>query len=135
MILKMFSSEFLLLAVSCLQPLIIGFVAFLGLGRQVGSTELAQSLATVNQKLGAFRFYECAGYSRLGSLIRYNISFFSILIAFIIYDIDFVFFVSEVLMLSGYGALCWTVFLFFMLCLVVGLWYDYCSVGYSWYVA
>jgi NADH:ubiquinone oxidoreductase subunit 3 (subunit A) len=133
--LKMFSSEFLILATSCLQPLVIGLVAFSGLGRQIASADLAQSLATVNQKLGAFRFYECASYSRLGSLLRYNVSFFSILIAFIIYDIDFIFLVSEVLMLSGYGAACWFAFSFFILCLVVGLWYDYSSVGYSWYAS
>jgi NADH:ubiquinone oxidoreductase subunit 3 (subunit A) len=132
---KMFSSEFLILSASCLQPLVIGVVAFFGLGRQIASADLAQSLATVNQKLGAFRFYECAGYSRLGSLLRYNISFFSILIAFIIYDIDFIFLVSEVLMLSGYGAACWFALSFFILCLVVGLWYDYSSVGYSWYAS
>jgi NADH:ubiquinone oxidoreductase subunit 3 (subunit A) len=132
---KMFSSEFLFLAASCLQPLVVGFAAFAGLGRQATSADLAQSLATVDQKLGAFRFYECASYSRLGSLLRYNISFFSILVAFIIYDVDFIFLFSELLMLSGYGAACWFVLAFFVLCLVVGLWYDYSAVGYSWYAS
>ena len=69
---KMAISELLLLILSCAQPAIIGLLAFVGLGRQVSSKDLAQSLSSMHQKLGVYRFYECATYSRLNGLAKYQ---------------------------------------------------------------
>ena len=118
---KMAISELLLLILSCAQPAIIGLLAFVGLGRQVSSKDLAQSLSSMHQKLGVYRSYECATYSRLNGLVKYQISFFSIVVAYIVYDIDLVFFVAEVVMVPHYGLVCLLVMAFFFLCLIVGL--------------
>lgn len=118
---KMGLTELALIALSCSQPIIIGLLAFMGLGRQVSSSDLAQSLSSMHQKLGNYRFYECATYSRLGSLVRYQISFFSVLIAYVVYDVDLVFFVSEAIMLSSYGIVGYCLLAFFILCMVIGL--------------
>lgn len=129
---QMAVSELSLLILSCSQPAIVGLFAFIGLGRQVSSKDLAQSLSSMHQKLGVYRFYECATYSRLNGLVKYQISFFSIVVAYIVYDIDLVFFVAEVVMVPHYGLVCLLIMAFFFMCLLVGLWYDYVSVGYSW---
>jgi NADH:ubiquinone oxidoreductase subunit 3 (subunit A) len=57
--------------------------------------------------------------------------FFSIVIAFIIYDVDFVFFFSEVFMLANYGFIAYWVLSCFLLLMFVGLWYDYFILGFS----
>ena len=75
----------------------------------------------VRNQTSAFRFFECAAYSRLGSRLHYNIQTFSICLAFLLYDIDLFFFFAEATHLDTNGALDLCIMAVFLLLFMAGL--------------
>jgi len=81
--------------------------------------------------LAAFRFYECATYSRLSSAFVYPISFTLVLCAYVIYDVDLALFLSEVLLLSDAGLAEVSIFGMLVVFTAAGLLFDYRLSGYG----
>ena len=73
------------------QPIIIGLVAFIGTMNCLQSSAMFSVNLANRARLGTFRFYECATFSRSTALFRYGIAFTSILCAYLVYDIDLLF--------------------------------------------
>jgi NADH:ubiquinone oxidoreductase subunit 3 (subunit A) len=117
---------------SVTQPLCVGLFAYVGLARALARSGFGSTLSSRRERLAAFRFYECATYSRLASAFVYPLSFTMVLCAYVIYDVDLALFLCEVLLLADAGLV--ELFAFSMLTgfTVVGLVYDYRASGYSW---
>jgi NADH:ubiquinone oxidoreductase subunit 3 (subunit A) len=116
--------EFALLALACFQPLIIGTIAFYGVGRVMDLGGVDQRLSSIRSRISGFRFYECATYSRLTGMLAYGSQVFSILIAYLIYDVDLLFFFAEAMFLADYGVTEFCVLSTFMALFVLGVSFD-----------
>lgn len=128
----MSSVEFVLGYVACFQPLVIGLAAFIGLGRFAPAGATSAHISTTRNSLSAYRFFECATYSRLGSRLNYNVQTFSICMAFLLYDLDLFFFLPEASHLESNGPLELFAIAVFLAFFVVGLWFDYTRFGFEW---
>jgi len=86
---------------ACFQPLVIGLIVMLGVGRFTPMGAHSAFTGGVRNNTTAFRFFECATYSRLGSQLHYNVQVFSICLAFLLYDVDLFFFLAEAVHLDS----------------------------------
>lgn len=91
----MLTFDVLLLVMSSFQPIIIGHVAFMGIGRIVSVEDFFLSNSDVRSVSLNSRVYECATYSKLSNLFSYNINTTLLMLTFLIYDIDFIFFLQR----------------------------------------
>lgn len=128
----MSSMEFVLGYVACFQPLVIGLAAFVGLGRLVPSSATSAHTGTSRNHLSAYRFFECATYSRLGGRLSYNMQTFSVCMAFLLYDLDLFFFLPEAAHLESNGPLELAVIGVYLAFFAAGLWFDYTRFGFEW---
>jgi len=126
----MFTLEMFVLFLASFQPIAIGVLAYIGLGR-VASRELLNSFGGVREKVAAYRFYECAAYSRLTQLVRYGIPFLSLCLAYIVYDVDIMLLIAEMPVVVHYGVVEIYALLLFIALFILALWYDYRALGYS----
>jgi len=124
----MYSFEVFILLISCIQPLLIGSLIFIGIGI-LKPQHLLNKLNTIRNRLTAYRFYECSTYSRLTSTIKYGSQFFTLFIAFLIYDVDLIFLLSEVIFLSENAFNDLIIIIVFILLFLLGLSYDKYNTG------
>lgn len=129
---RMGSIEFVLGYVACFQPLVIGLAAFLGLGRLVPAAAPAGQAGSTRTTLSAYRFFECATYSRLGSRLSYNMQTFSICMAFLLYDLDLFFFLPEAVHFETNSPFELGFLALYLLFFMGGLWFDYTRFGFEW---
>jgi NADH:ubiquinone oxidoreductase subunit 3 (subunit A) len=123
--------ELLLMLVAAAQPLCVGLLAYVGLVRTLSRSGLGSVLSSRRDRLAAFRFYECATYSRLSSSFVYPLSFTLVLCAYVVYDVDLALFLCEVLLLSDAGLAEVFVLVILIFTTIVGLVYDYRVGGYG----
>lgn len=123
--------EVTLLVISVTQPLCVGALAYVGLSRSLARSGLGSVVSARRERLAAFRFYECATYSRLSSAFVYPISFTLVLCAYVIYDVDLALFLSEVLLLSDAGLAEVSIFGMLVVFTAAGLLFDYRLSGYG----
>jgi len=128
----MFTLEFLISIISCFLPLIVGFLAFIGLGRLIDLTSFFSSFGLYNSKTTAFRLYECATYSRLSNLFSYSINNISIFLAFIVYDIDLIFFLPSSSYINNFGFIDHFIWFLFLFLFALGIYYDKQTFGFNW---
>jgi len=127
----MFSFEFLIIFISCFQPLLIGILVFVGVGRIFNKT-VFNKLGSIRSKLSSFRFYECATYSRLSSMVVYGSQFFTIFLAFLVYDVDLIFILPSTILSSDYSIDDLVLLLIFILLFIAGMSYDKKNTNFSW---
>ena len=125
----MFSFEFLILCISCFQPLVLGILVFIGIGN-ITTKIFLNKAGSIRSKLSSFRFYECATYSRLTSMVVYGSQFFSIFLAFLIYDVDLIFILAEVIFFADYSIDDLLVLSVFILLFICGVMYDKYTTGF-----
>jgi len=130
---KMFSLDFFILFVSFSQPLIVGLLAYIGLGRYVSKSSLSV-WSDKSIKTSQVRVYECSTFTRLSPVTKYAIPMSNLLCAFIVYDVDLILFVSEVVSLLTYSVAELIILFFFIFCFFCGLVIDYRKTGTSWYI-
>jgi len=128
----MLSFDFVVASVACTQPLIIGLLAFIGFGRVTAWTTVYQSLTGLRSSITNFRVYECATATRLNNLVSFNFAFFSVIVTFLIYDVDLVFFASELILISGSGPLELIVLTLLLFLLVFGLVLELRVNNFNW---
>lgn len=127
----MFSTEFVIMVLFYCQNILAGLLIAKGLKKLMHS-EGSQGIVT-NRKsnISSYRFYECATNSRGGASLRYYLGFTTLICAFIIYDVDLIFFFSEMVLLVDYGITETFIFFIFVFFFIIGLWMDYRRVGFS----
>lgn len=112
----------------------IFFIILLALSilSRVNSSLLYQRSWSNRKHIKTSRFFECAAYSRLNSQFRYDIQTLGIFAAFIIYDVDLIFFIPEVYHISMWS--CHQFFFFFayvyIFCLALSI--DRAKGGFYW---
>jgi NADH:ubiquinone oxidoreductase subunit 3 (subunit A) len=94
----MHTQDFALMFLLTAQPLFLFCLLFLLTHRSLNQSSLFSRLFAIRQRTRSVRFFECAAHSRLVSQLRYSIQVLSLLVLFIIYDVDLLFFLSEALM-------------------------------------
>ena len=124
-------SEIIFFAVSTSQPLCVGLLAYLGFFRTLARSGLSSVIAARRERLTAFRFYECATYSRLSSSFTYPLSFITVLCSYLVYDVDLSLFLCEVLLVTDAGAAEFVIFTALTVFTILGLTYDYKLGGYG----
>jgi NADH:ubiquinone oxidoreductase subunit 3 (subunit A) len=126
------SLEFVLSLVACFQPLVIGALVVVGLGRLSPPLGAGGRAGGLRGSTSAFRFFECASYSRLSSRLHYNMQTFSICLAFLLYDIDLFFFFAESTHLDSNSIYELCLLAIFLGLFMFGLWFDYTRFGFEW---
>ncbi len=128
----MLTSEFIILLLSLLQPLFVGLILLLLSKLGLNSRFFFFFIKNIRFKFKSINFFECAVYSRLLNIITYDIFMLSLCILFILYDVDLIFFFTEVLCVD-YWVYNELLFIFInLLLLFCGLWYDYLYLGFNW---
>lgn len=131
----MVSVDIIFFFISCTQPILVGVLAYIGLGRSSSWVEFFKSTSSLRSKVTNYRVYECATPSRLNNLISFNLSFFSIMLTFLIYDVDLVFFASELLLLHSFGFVEAFILFVFFIFLVLGLVFEAKQTNFNWKVS
>lgn len=93
------SSEALFLVGVYTQPVLLGFILFFLARPGLLSRVLFLQLKAPRRRTKSTRFFECAAYSRLVGQFRLELLTLGLALAFIVYDVDLVFFLAE--------ATCW----------------------------
>lgn len=127
----MFGLEFLLLIVVSFEPALIGLLVFIGLGREVGINNILKLIYSSRASSTPYRFYECASYSRLAPVVVYSLPFILVLLAYLIYDVDFILLVSESSLASTFGLYETGVLICYIYFFGLGLLIDYVVSGYA----
>ena len=91
----MFFFDTILIFLSLVQPILIGHLALFGLMRVTNFGNFNTNLSGIRSKFLVSRVYECATYSKLSSLFSYSLNTLSVLLVFLIYDIDLIFFFQK----------------------------------------
>lgn len=117
--------------VATLQPIVIGLIAIVGIGRSFNGSFFFKKTNGIRSKLPVTRLYECSTYSRLSQVVIFEISYFSIALSHIIYDVDFIFFLSEVTVLGDYSMLDVFALTYLLVLFFLGLWFDDTLSGFS----
>lgn len=124
-------AEALLLVVAVSQPLCVGAFAYVGALRLLSRGGFGLLASTRRERVSAFRFYECATYSRLASMFAYPISFVMVLCSYIIYDVDVALFVCEALLAADAGLSELFILAALVALTAAGLVFDYRTSGYG----
>lgn len=95
----MLTSNFLIMFISLLQPLFLVIIIFISCFSGGSSTIL--EYFTNTKKLKNTKYFECATYSQKTIYLRYDIQVLSLATMFIIYDVDLLFFISEVFLIQS----------------------------------
>lgn len=78
------------------------------------------------------RLFECAVYSRLNSQLRYSVQALGLLAAFVIYDVDLIFFLPEVCHVSAWAPHQAAIFAAYVGFFLFALAYDNKKGGFMW---
>lgn len=115
-----------------LQPPFIGLLLF-SLTRQglLNRTYLT-SLRFIRKKAKGARYFECAVYPRLVGRLKYDLQVLSFVLIFVLYDVDLVFFYSEILTFDTWAPSQALLFAVYAVFFVGGLAYDIIRQGLNW---
>lgn len=120
----MFSFEYLLIILSNFQFLYLVYLLFVSLKRLFYLDNFFKLFFNSNKNNTNTRLYECATISRKNNFFVYSVNFLSLIISYLIYDVDLLFFFSEATVLSTLNldeCLYLILFVFFF---YVGLFFD-----------
>lgn len=120
---------FFFLAVSQ-QPLFIGIIFFLYSG--FGLSALVPYLGGSRDNKIGLRFYECTASSRGTPYINYDLFVVAFCVLFLIYDVDLIFFLSEVTYVSSWSPVEAMLALSFLVLGLMGLVYELRLFNFNW---
>jgi NADH:ubiquinone oxidoreductase subunit 3 (subunit A) len=121
----MSSIDNFILVLSSVQPIIIGNIVVFGLGKVYNKSDVLSSIGGVKVKSLNSRIYECGSYTKSNNLLHYSLNTIELLLSYLIYDVDLIFFFSEVTILLTMSTTSLLVLLLFLLLFVVGVFFDY----------
>lgn len=128
----MFLFDTIIIFLSMIQPILIGHLALFGLMKVTNFGNLNTNLSGIRSKFLVSRVYECATYSKLSSLFTYSLNTLSVLLVFLIYDIDLIFFFSEISLILTFGFAEILVILILIILFVFAICFDNKGDMFSW---
>ena len=128
----MFDLDFLLLLISFLQPTVIAYVIFFFTKNSLFYFSWFEQLSFIKKKKKSIKFFECSVYSRLINYYQYDIHCFMFCVLFILYDVDLIFFFSEVIFFDMWSFLEIFLFIFYLFFFYFGFWYDFERYSLYW---
>lgn len=128
----MFNADFIIIILSSVQPLIIGLIVTISFNNMFFNSKFYKYYNNLRNKTTTTKLYECSTYSRLNNKYTYSIQTVSMCLAYLIYDVDIVFFFSESTQLLDYSINeLWILFLLFFF-FVYGIFFDYKKLTFNW---
>lgn len=120
----MINLDSLLTVLALIQPLLLGTLVILGVGRQF-NLDGYKVYGAIRQRNQPSRLYECATYSRLSAKLSYEPNTLGLIGAYLIYDVDLIFLLAECAMLTALTISDVGAIIIFVSCLVLALCYDF----------
>lgn len=127
----MINFDLLLTLVCLIQPLLIGILIVLGIKGQKNFSYF-KLYSAIRESSQPSRLYECSTYSRLSSKFTYQVWTLSLMMAFLIYDIEVLFLTSLIGILFIGSLLDWAIILLLVIGLAFAVIYDYSTEGILW---
>lgn len=124
--------DLLILICSCFQPIIIGYLVFIGMGLQFSIFSFFFKNTAINFKNSSTRLYECSTNYRLAHLVLFELNALGVVLAYLVYDVDFIFFLSEIPLFNYYSNLSWLLYLYLFALFLLGLCVDFQLFGIKW---
>lgn len=118
--------------ISAFQPIVIGYLSLLSIYNLVSYDFFFFSTQGSDISLLNSRVYECSTYSRLNNMFSYDINTISLLLAFLVYDVDFIFFFAETSVIFNLTILDFFIFLVFLVLFIFGILFDVKLGNLSW---
>lgn len=111
--------DLIIVIIACFQPIIIGFVVTIGISQVTLSFSVFKKLSAHKSKVTSTRLYECSTNYRLAHFVIFELNAIALVLLYLIYDVDFMFFLAETTTLSNYSMtnlfmLAYLVFLFIL---------------------
>lgn len=120
----MFNFDLFIIILSCTQPFIIGYIVIFSFNSFFYNIFFYSIFNNLRSKTINTKLYECATNSRLNSKFIYKIFNMSTCVLFIVYDVDLIFFLSEMTNFFSYDLFTLSIFFFLVILLVFGLFID-----------
>lgn len=125
-------TDLLITILSCFQPIIIGFLAIVGIVNQFSTSAFFKKNNSHRQKTTSTRLYECSTNYRLAHFVIFEVNAMGIVLAYLIYDIDFIFFLAETTTIANYSFTNFFLLLYFFFLFLIGLVLDNKIFGIKW---
>ena len=91
----MFNFDTTIIILASVQPLLIGLLVTLSFNNLFFNSKFYKYYNNIRNKTTTTKLYECSTYSRLNNKYTYGVQTISMCLAYIIYDVDVIFFFSE----------------------------------------
>lgn len=121
-----------LMLIFYVQPPVLAYIIFLLTKNFIFNFTWFENISNVKKKRKSIKFFECSVYSRLINYYKYDIHCLIFCILFILYDVDLVFFFSEVIFLDNWSILNFFLFYVYVLFFIIGFWYDFERYSLYW---
>ena len=121
----MFYFDLIIIIISAIQPLIIGFLVLLSIKNYFYNFFFFKYYNNLRIKTITTKLYECSTYSKLTTKYSYNIYTLSSCIMFLVYDVDLIFFFSETTTFINNSIFNLFVLLFLFILFIAGFIFDY----------
>lgn len=128
----MFNIDLLIIILASVQPLIIGLIVTLSINNLFYNSKFYKYYNNIRSKTTTTKLYECSTYSRLNNNFTYSIQTASMCLAYLIYDVDVIFFFSESTHLSNYNINEFWVLIILILFFILGIFFDYNKLTFNW---
>lgn len=128
----MFYFDLLIIILSCIQPLVIGFLVLLSFKNYFYNIYFYRFYNSHRSKSITTKLYECSTYSKLTNKFSYNIYTMSCCLLFLIYDVDLIFFFSESTNIINNSYYDCIILLLLIILFIVGLMFDYKLITFNW---
>lgn len=128
----MMDFDFSLMLIFYVQPPVLAYVIFLLTRNFIFNFSWFENLSFIKKKRKSIKFFECSVYSRLINYYQYDIHCLIFCVLFILYDVDLIFFFSEVIFLDNWSLFNFFIFFIYILFFVIGFWYDFERYSLYW---
>lgn len=128
----MFTLDLFVILFSIIQPSIFGLFLFLFIRSAIPGKLFFSSLKNAKKRYKGTRFFECATFPRLLGKVKYELHTLTFIVAFVVYDVDLLFFISGSILVDSWSMaefLCFILFFFFF---IIGLAYDITQQNFNW---
>lgn len=128
----MFNFDTTIIILASVQPLLIGLLVTLSFNNLFFNSKFYKYYNNIRNKTTTTKLYECSTYSRLNNKYTYGVQTISMCLAYIIYDVDVIFFFSESTQFLEYSfSEFWILFMLFFFFLL-GIFFDYKKLTFNW---
>jgi NADH:ubiquinone oxidoreductase subunit 3 (subunit A) len=121
----MLDFDFILSLISYIQPPILTYIIFFFTKNFIFNFSWFEQLSFIKKKKKSIKFFECSVYSRLINYYHYDIHCLIFCILFILYDVDLIFFFSEIIFFDTWSFLEILIFIAYIGFFIIGFWYDF----------